>query len=213
MSKSFPYPSENPQPNALIIVLISAFASTLSILAFSTFRILPRIGRIAWNIRSLAVFAEPPAESPSTMKISHFDASRLSQLASFPLLSNEYFCFVSRLVFARSSVLRIFAAFSAHPITFLRVSRFRSKKRMISSFVTLLQAFAASGLSSFVLVCPSNLGSGCLMDTIAVIPLRISAPVKFASFSFKTPSSLAYWLIAVVNVVLNPVRCVPPSAL
>ena len=52
---------------SLIIVLISAFASTLSILAFSTFRILPRIGRIAWNIRSLAVFAEPPAESPSTI--------------------------------------------------------------------------------------------------------------------------------------------------
>ena len=47
MSKSLPYPSENPHPNALIIVLISAFARILSILAFSTFRIFPLIGRIA----------------------------------------------------------------------------------------------------------------------------------------------------------------------
>ena len=43
-------------------------------------------------------------------------------------------------------------AFSAQPMTFLSVSRLRSKKRMISSFVTLLQAFAASGLSSLVFV-------------------------------------------------------------
>ena len=71
--------------------------------------------------------AEPPAESPSTMKISHLEASLLSQFASFPLLSNEYFCFVNRFVFAFSSVLRIFAAFSAQLITFLSVSRFRSK--------------------------------------------------------------------------------------
>ena len=40
-------PSENPQPKALIMVLISALAKTLSILAFSTFRIFPRMGRIA----------------------------------------------------------------------------------------------------------------------------------------------------------------------
>ena len=30
--------------------------------------------------------------------------------------------------------------------------------------------------------------------------------VKLASFSFKIPSSLAYWLMIVVNVVLKPVR-------
>ena len=38
---------EKPHPNALIMVLISALANTLSILAFSTFKILPLIGRIA----------------------------------------------------------------------------------------------------------------------------------------------------------------------
>ena len=127
MSKSLPYPSENPQPNALIIVLISALARTLSMLAFSTFKIFPRIGRIAWKLLSLAVLAEPPAESPSTIKISQTDASRLSQFASLPLESNENFCFVRRFVFAFSSVLRIFAAFSAQEITVFKVSKFLSK--------------------------------------------------------------------------------------
>ena len=160
-------------------------------LAFSTFKILPRMGRIAWYIRFRAVLALPPAESPSTIKISHSPAFRLSQLASFPLESKENFCFTSRLVFARSSVFRILAAFSAHPITFFSVSRFLSKNRITSSVVTLAVARVASGLSSFVLVCPSNRGEGCLMDTTAVMPFRTSAPIKFESFSFKIPSSLA----------------------
>ena len=173
------------------MVLISALASTLSMLAFSTFRILPRIGRMAWYIRFLAVLALPPAESPSTMKISHLEGSLDSQFASFPLESKENFCLVSILVLAFSSVLRILAAFSAQPIMLFKVSRLRSKNRTISSPVTLATALAASWLSSFVLVWPSKRGSGCLMDTTAVIPFRTSAPVKFASFSFKMFSSLA----------------------
>ena len=35
--------------------------------ARSTFKILPRSGRMAWNLRSRPCLAEPPAESPSTM--------------------------------------------------------------------------------------------------------------------------------------------------
>ncbi len=38
-----------PQPNAAIIVPTSVFWRTFSRRAFSTFKILPRIGRIAWN--------------------------------------------------------------------------------------------------------------------------------------------------------------------
>ena len=37
-----------PQPKELIMVLISALARTLSIDAFSTFKIFPRMGRMAW---------------------------------------------------------------------------------------------------------------------------------------------------------------------
>ncbi len=53
-----------PQPSAEIIVPTSVFCSTFSRRAFSTLRILPRIGKIAWKRRSRPSFAEPPAESP-----------------------------------------------------------------------------------------------------------------------------------------------------
>ena len=43
---------------------------TLSARAFSTFSILPQRGRMAWKRESLPCVAEPPAESPSTKKIS-----------------------------------------------------------------------------------------------------------------------------------------------
>ena len=159
--------------------------------AFSTFRIFPRMGRMAWYCLFLAVFAEPPAESPSTMKISHLEASRLSQFASFPLLSKENFDFVSMLVFAFSSALRIFADFSAQLIMPFKTSTFLSKYICSSSPVTVNTAFVASALASFVFVCPSKIGSGCFTATTAVMPFLVSAPVKFVSFSFKMPNSLA----------------------
>ena len=59
-----------PVPSAVISVPISAEASILSKRARSTFRILPRSGRIAWLARLRACLAEPPAESPSTMNSS-----------------------------------------------------------------------------------------------------------------------------------------------
>jgi hypothetical protein len=49
-----------------MMVRISSFENTLSGRAFSTFSTLPRSGRMAWNSRLRAIFAEPPAESPST---------------------------------------------------------------------------------------------------------------------------------------------------
>ena len=149
------------------------------------------MGRIAWYILFLAVLAEPPAESPSTMKISHFWASLLSQLASFPLLSKENLDLLSILVLAFSSALRILADFSAQAIIPFSTSRFRSKYSSSSSPVMENTALVASALANLVLVCPSKMGSGCLTATMAVMPLRVSAPVKLASFSFNIPSSLA----------------------
>ena len=73
-----------PVPNAVIIVLISSFPKALSSLAFSTLRILPRNGRIAWVIESRPLIALPPAESPSTKKISDTVASLLLQSLNFP---------------------------------------------------------------------------------------------------------------------------------
>ena len=63
MSKS----SWMPVPKAVIMALISALPYILSSLAFSTFNIFPRRGRMAWVARDLAVLALPPAESPSTI--------------------------------------------------------------------------------------------------------------------------------------------------
>ena len=42
------------------------------------------MGRIAWNAASRACLAEPPAESPSTMKISQTAGSASWQSASLP---------------------------------------------------------------------------------------------------------------------------------
>ena len=59
-----------PAPIAAISDWISVLATTLSIDARSTLRILPRNGRIACVFGSRASRAEPPAESPSTMNSS-----------------------------------------------------------------------------------------------------------------------------------------------
>ena len=64
ISKSFPYPSEKPHPNALIMVLISAFASTLSMLLSPHLRSYHGSGGLPDNFLSPAVWADPPAESP-----------------------------------------------------------------------------------------------------------------------------------------------------
>ncbi|MCY1294832.1 hypothetical protein D9M70_441470 [compost metagenome] len=52
--------------------------------ALATLRILPRSGRIAWLARLRACFADPPAESPSTMKSSAPSAVFCEQSASLP---------------------------------------------------------------------------------------------------------------------------------
>ena len=57
-------------PMAITSAFISFDASILSSRARSTFKIFPRSGRIACVLRSRAVFAEPPALSPSTIKTS-----------------------------------------------------------------------------------------------------------------------------------------------
>ena len=73
-----------PQPNAVISVPTSAEDIILSKRAFSTFKILPLSGRIAWFLRFRPCFAEPPAESPSTIYSSDFAGSFSWQSANLP---------------------------------------------------------------------------------------------------------------------------------
>src|ERR1700679_1887892 len=73
-----------PAPRAVIRVPIWSEPSILSKRARSTLRILPRSGSTAWFSRLRACLAEPPAESPSTRKISDLAGSFSWQSASLP---------------------------------------------------------------------------------------------------------------------------------
>src|SRR3954466_12856559 len=76
--------SRTPVPIAVMSAWTSSLRSTLSMRARSTLRILPRSGSTACVLRSRPCLAEPPAESPSTMKISLSDGSFTEQSASLP---------------------------------------------------------------------------------------------------------------------------------
>ncbi len=80
MSNSSPM----PVPKAEMSAWTSLLPRIRSMRAFSTLRILPRIGRIAWVSGSRPPLAEPPAESPSTMKISQRAGSLSWQSESLP---------------------------------------------------------------------------------------------------------------------------------
>ncbi len=71
-------------PKAMINDFISFEAKILSRRALSIFKIFPRKGRTAWNLLSLADLQEPPADSPSTMKISDSSGFLEIQSANFP---------------------------------------------------------------------------------------------------------------------------------
>ena len=104
-----------PVPTAVIKLLISALFKTLSSLAFSTFKSLPRRGSIACVNRSLPCFADPPAESPSTIYNSLFEGSFSEQSANFPgnpPPDSAPFLTVSRAFLAASRALAAFTTFS-----------------------------------------------------------------------------------------------------
>ena len=66
-------------------------------------------------------------------------------------------------------------------------------------------------LPNLALVWPSNCGSRSFTDTMAVMPSRMSSPVRFGSFSLSRFLALAYLLTTVVRAVLKPSTCMPPS--
>ena len=80
MSNSSPI----PVPTAVMIPWTSSFWRARASRAFSTLRIFPLMGRIAWISESLACLAGPAAEAPSTMNNSLSPGSRDEQSASLP---------------------------------------------------------------------------------------------------------------------------------
>ena len=201
-----------PQPSACTSAWISLFASDLSSRAFSTLRILPRSGRIAWKRRSRPCLAEPPAESPSTRYNSHFAGSRSEQSASLPgsvRLSSALLRITrSRALRAASRARLEVVHFST---IFLPSRGFFSSHSVSASATADSTWFLISLLSSLTLVCDSNCGSGSLTLMIAVRPSRVSSPVKLASASLSRFCRLAQSLMVRVSAARRPVRCVPPS--
>ena len=85
-------------------------------LAFSTFKILPRIGKMAWCSRLRPDLAEPPAESPSTINNSFIDGSFDEQSANLPgrfeISSPDFLRVTSRARFAAMRALEAKIPFS-----------------------------------------------------------------------------------------------------
>ena len=174
------------------MALISALAQTLSRLVFSTFSILPRRGSTAWFSRQRAILAEPPAESPSTMKSSQSFGMRPEQSASLPGRDRP-----ARAVFRRAISLALLAAAlaflarTALLMMALAASGFCSRNRVIFVYTRWSITGRALLLPSFCLVCPSNCGSFRRTLMTAVMPSDSSSREMDGSDSFNMPCFLA----------------------
>ena len=149
--------SRIPVPIAVISAWISLFESTLSMRFFSTLMIFPRSGRIACVLRSRPCFAEPPAESPSTMKISASAGSRTEQSASLPgrvEFSSADLRRVRSRAFRAASRAR--AASTALRIACRASVGFSSRNSASPLFTAACTKPSTGGLPSLVLVWPSN---------------------------------------------------------
>ena len=197
---------------AVIIDRISSLARILSMRAFSTFRILPRSGRMAWNERSRPCLADPPAESPSTRKSSQVAGSSMEQSASLPgrtALSRPVFLRTrSRALRAASRARAALAAFSMIPFATPGCSPRNSPRCWLMTCLTIP---STSLLPSLVLVCPSNCGSRTFTCRTQVSPSRMSSPERVKLAFLSCGLSLANSLIVRVRAERKPVRWVPPS--
>ncbi len=167
-----------PAPRAVISVPICSEISILSKRARSTLRILPRRGSTAWFSRFLACLAEPPAESPSTRKISDLAGSFSWQSASLPgrleMSSGDLRRLSSRALRAAS---RAMAASAIFWTTWRASAGFSSNHWAMPSPTSPSTAGRTSEETSLSLVWLENLGSGTLTDNTQVKPSRASSPV------------------------------------
>ncbi len=131
--------------------------------AFSTLRIFPRSGRTACVCRSRPCLAEPPAELPSTMKISAKDGSLTEQSASLPG-SGEFSSALLRRVRSRAlrAAERACAAWTALRMIARASPGFSSRNSASLELTTLATKPSMPGLPSLVFVWPSNCGSASL---------------------------------------------------
>ena len=129
-----------PPPIAVISVWISVFFNILSRRARSTFKIFPRIGKIACVRGSRASTAVPPAESPSTMNSSVSLASVLVQsfnLSGIPAPASAVLRRTAlRAFFAASRACAAAIAFLTMRFASVGFSCIHSSSRALVSFCT-----------------------------------------------------------------------------
>jgi hypothetical protein len=128
-------------------------AKILSILACSVFKIFPLKGKMACVSLSLPDFAEPQAESPSTIYNSDFTGSFEEQSANFPgrvIPSNAPFLITVSLAALAANLA--FAARRTFSITCFAVFGSSSKNSVNFSEKTLSTAHLASGVHNFPFV-------------------------------------------------------------
>eukprot|EP00967_Tisochrysis_lutea_P112146 scaffold176901_cov31-Tisochrysis_lutea.AAC.2 len=168
-------------------------------------RILPRKGRMAWFSRERPCLAEPPAESPSTMKISERSGSPHAQSASLPGNSVEPSTDLrltsSRAAFAASAAFCAACALSRIAPSALGV---RCRYSLNCSARSSLTTPRTSGDPSFCFVCPSNSASGSRTATMAHRPSRKNSPGTLGALSRIFPLSRPRWLRTRVIAALRP---------
>ena len=173
------------------------------------FKIFPLKGIIAWKDLSLACFAEPPAESPSTRNNSVLFKSSLLQSESLPGRAGPLKVFFLSTVFealalAWAEIIANSAIFSPSSVCLLN-------HILSTSLVELLTNDICSFESSLSFVWPANCGF-CIFDEITKIALLITS----SALSFK-PLGRSF-LISQNSFIesskpdLNPFRWDPPWA-
>ena len=126
-----------------------------------------------------------------------------------PTPSRAPFRLVSSFAFLAASLARLASRHLS--ATLLAIDGFSSKNELNDSFTIEATRPSTSELPSLVFVCPSNCGSGILIETTAARPSRTSSPESVISSFLKNPLFLQYWFMALVSADLNPLKCDPPS--
>ena len=149
-------------------------------MALITFNILPLSGRIAWVTLSRPCLAEPPAESPSTMKSSELLGAFSWQSANLPGsddVSNTFFLLVSSLAFLAASLA--LAASIIFDTNFFASPGVCSSQALNCSEIIFSTTGLTSDETNLSFVCDENLGSGTLTDnTHAVSYTHLTLPTK-----------------------------------
>ena len=162
---------------------------------FSLLMILPRSGRIAWKLRSRPCLAEPPAESPSTMKSSQRSGSRELAVGELP-----------RQAAARQGALAAHLARLARGLAgagggdrlvhdLPRVGRVLLEELgELRVHGRLDETARSAGCRAWPSSGPRTAGSCSLTEITAASPSRTSSPSRFSSFSLSSALSRAYLL-------------------